>query len=68
MLRGAFALIAVLLLRSAIHGLRGRPLGVARGTTSDVPVVSGWVARFWGLLTLAGAVLCFAIAAGGFAE
>ena len=56
----------VLLVRNAVHGLRGRPLSLPRGRTAEggAQVVSGWLARFWGLFALACAVLLLGFAFG----
>jgi hypothetical protein len=64
MLRLIAGAAGVLLLRNAVHGLRSRPLGLPRGRTADggAQIVSGWLARFWGLLALACALLLLSFA------
>jgi hypothetical protein len=68
MLRAAAALAGVALVRSGIHGLRGRPLGIANTPSGTVTPATGCAARFWGAFTLFCAFVCLAFAAGGFTE
>jgi hypothetical protein len=64
MLRGVAALAGLFLVRSGVHGLRGRPLGVADGT--HLSTGGPWFARLWGAFTLVWAVVLFVFAAVGF--